>query len=80
MDLGECPKTHSEALRADFEEANKKKNYGFEREVRIYIIAFEIWSLIIRTSFWVLFYFNLPTFATLNGFWPFINLSEAGKE
>lgn len=34
MDLGECPKVHSEALRADFDEANKKKNYGFEKEVR----------------------------------------------
>ena len=33
MDLGECPKVHSEALRADFDEANKKKNYGFEKEV-----------------------------------------------
>ncbi|XP_063681055.1 putative RNA-binding protein Luc7-like 1 isoform X3 [Bolinopsis microptera] len=32
MDLGECPKVHSEALRADFDEANKKKNYGFEKE------------------------------------------------
>jgi len=32
MDLGECPKVHSEALRADFDEANKKKDYGFERE------------------------------------------------
>ena len=35
MDLGECPKVHSEALRADFDEANKKKNYGFEKEVDI---------------------------------------------
>ena len=34
MDLGECPKVHSEALRADFDEANKKKNYGFEKEVQ----------------------------------------------
>ena len=33
MDLGECPKVHSEALRADFEDANKNRNYGFEKEV-----------------------------------------------
>ena len=33
MDLGDCPKVHSEALRADWEEANKKRDYGFEKEV-----------------------------------------------
>ena len=46
MDLGECPKVHSEALRADFEEANKKKNYGFEKEVEFYFFVLFIFVLL----------------------------------
>ena len=34
MDLGECPKIHDLALRADYEIASKKRDYCFELDVR----------------------------------------------
>lgn len=33
MDLGECPKVHDLALRADYEAAQKKKDYYYDVEV-----------------------------------------------
>lgn len=33
MDLGECPKIHDLALRADYETAQKKKDYYYDVEV-----------------------------------------------
>lgn len=33
MDLGECPKYHDVALRADFETASKKKDYFYDIDV-----------------------------------------------
>lgn len=35
MDLGECPKVHDLALRADFENASKHKDYYYDIEVSI---------------------------------------------
>lgn len=34
MDLGECPKVHDLALRADYEKAAKTKDYYYDIEVR----------------------------------------------
>lgn len=34
MDLGECPKVHDLALRADFDAASKKKDYYYDIEVQ----------------------------------------------
>lgn len=36
MDLGECPKVHDLALRADFDAASKKKDYYYDIEVYSY--------------------------------------------
>lgn len=33
MDLGECPKVHDLALRADFENASKHKDYYYDIDV-----------------------------------------------
>ena len=33
MDLGDCPKFHDLALRADFETASKKKDYFYDIDV-----------------------------------------------
>ena len=33
MDLGECAKIHAAALKADFEAASKKRDYGFDVDV-----------------------------------------------
>lgn len=35
MDLGECPKIHDLALRADFELASKTKDYFYDIDVSI---------------------------------------------
>jgi LUC7 N_terminus len=35
MDMGECPKIHSLPLKADYEEARKKKDYGFEYDLEM---------------------------------------------
>lgn len=35
MDLGECPKIHDLALRADFENAQKSKDYFYDLDVSI---------------------------------------------
>lgn len=34
MDLGECPKIHDLALRADFEKAQQSKDYFYDLDVR----------------------------------------------
>ena len=34
MDLGECPKIHELALRADYQQASKTKDYFYDVEVR----------------------------------------------
>lgn len=33
MDLGECPKIHDLALRADYEQASKKRDYYYDIDV-----------------------------------------------
>lgn len=33
MDLGDCPKIHDLALRADFENASQKKDYFYDVDV-----------------------------------------------
>lgn len=33
MDLGECPKIHDLALRADYEQASKRKDYYYDIDV-----------------------------------------------
>jgi len=33
MDLGECPKIHELALRADYEQAAKERDYGYVVDV-----------------------------------------------
>lgn len=35
MDLGECPKVHDLALRADYENAAKHKDYYYDIDVRV---------------------------------------------
>lgn len=37
MDLGECPKVHDLALRADYEKAAKHKDYYYDIDVSIII-------------------------------------------
>lgn len=37
MDLGDCPKIHDLALRADYELASKDKDYYYDIEVRVLI-------------------------------------------
>lgn len=48
MDLGECPKIHDLALRADYETAQKKKDYYYDVEVSIQISVNRIET---KTSF-----------------------------
>lgn len=38
MDLGECPKIHDLALRADFELASKTKDYFYDIDVSIQLM------------------------------------------
>uniref|UniRef100_S4RI13 Zgc:158803 n=1 Tax=Petromyzon marinus TaxID=7757 RepID=S4RI13_PETMA len=40
MDLGDCPKTHDLALRADYEIASKKKDYFFEVDAMKHLQSF----------------------------------------
>ena len=37
MDLGECPKIHDLALRADYEHAAKKRDYYYDIDVSTYL-------------------------------------------
>ena len=37
MDLGDCPKHHDLALRADYDAASKKKDYYYDIDVSIEI-------------------------------------------
>ena len=37
MDLGECPKIHDLALRADYEQASKRKDYYYDIDVSLNI-------------------------------------------
>lgn len=34
MDMGDCPKIHDPALRADFEKAQKDKDFFYDLDVR----------------------------------------------
>lgn len=43
MDLGECPKIHDLALRADFEKAQQSKDYFYDLDVSCRVF---VWSLI----------------------------------
>ena len=36
MDLGECPKIHDLALRADYEQASRKKDYYYDIDVSVF--------------------------------------------
>ena len=49
MDIGECPKLHELALRADFENASKTKDYYYDVEVNSKFIYF-IYYINCRTS------------------------------
>lgn len=40
MDLGECPKVHDLALRADYEKAAKHKDYYYDIDVSIFFRNF----------------------------------------
>ena len=40
MDLGECPKIHELALRADYQQASKTKDYFYDVEVRKTVLQF----------------------------------------
>ena len=42
MDLGECPKVHDLALRADYEAAAKDKDYFYDVDVSIYLFVFTV--------------------------------------
>lgn len=44
MDLGECPKIHDLALRADFEKASHAKDYYYDIDVSIHIVLMCIYS------------------------------------
>lgn len=39
MDLGECPKIHDLALRADYELASKTKDYFYDIDVSIFFFT-----------------------------------------
>lgn len=39
MDLGECPKIHDLALRADYEKAQQKKDYFYDVEVSTWTVV-----------------------------------------
>lgn len=39
MDLGDCPKIHDLALRADFEKASHTKDYYYDIDVRKCIVS-----------------------------------------
>ena len=43
MDLGECPKIHELALRADYQQASKGKDYFYDVEVRKKVLQF-MWA------------------------------------
>ena len=36
MDIGDCRKVHSAALKADYEAAAKSRGYGYELDVRYF--------------------------------------------
>lgn len=40
MDLGDCPKIHELALRADYEQAAKERDYGYVVDVSIIVRHF----------------------------------------
>jgi hypothetical protein len=42
MDLGDCPKIHDLALRADFEKASQTKDYYYDIDVRICIVLMSL--------------------------------------
>lgn len=49
MDLGECPKVHDLALRADFDAASKKKDYYYDIEVRLHRHSLNMFRILIAT-------------------------------
>lgn len=48
MDLGECPKIHDLALRADYELASKTKDYFYDIDVSIAIYILHIHLKIVK--------------------------------
>lgn len=45
MDLGECPKIHDLALRADYANASKERDYFYDIEVSAeYFLSFPIYT------------------------------------
>jgi hypothetical protein len=37
MDIGECEKLHSSTLRAEYDEARKKRDYNYEYELELHL-------------------------------------------
>lgn len=52
MDLGECPKIHDLALRADFELASKTKDYFYDIDVSIYLLSLVIFFNKLHLQLW----------------------------
>lgn len=42
MDLGPCNKIHDPALKADFEIASQKRDYGYDIDVSIHVIILKL--------------------------------------
>lgn len=51
MDLGDCPKLHDLALRADYENAAKHKDYYYDIDVSIIIFSIYISLFFINNCF-----------------------------
>lgn len=57
MDLGECPKVHDLALRADYEKAAKHKDYYYDIDVSIFSTDVDSTDFFYQIVFWLLFSF-----------------------
>lgn len=57
MDLGECPKIHDLALRADYELASKTKDYFYDIDVSIICLLLITFDVL----FWPLEYYLIVT-------------------
>lgn len=49
MDLGECPKIHDLALRADYELASKTKDYFYDIDVSILLFKWKFCYILRQT-------------------------------
>ena len=48
MDLGECAKVHEYALRADFERSQKDKDYFYDVDVSLHVVAHNVLEIVAR--------------------------------